>query len=136
MAAMFLGVLAAIKMSATIGLYLKENTSWEPKAIPIIAFIIILIAVGLIVTLIGKVIETALGLVLLGPINKLAGAGLYLVLYAFLISTLLYFTANAGWVHYEDSWLANKLAPFAPSIFEFIRERMPLFSFFNYFENI
>lgn len=135
LAAMFLGVLAAIKMSEIISVYLQENTTWNLKAIPIIAFIIMLVTVALIVTLVGKAIEAAVGFTLLGPANKMAGAALYLVLYAFLMSILLQFAFQTGWITLDDSWLTTKLAAFAPFIFEIIGKQIPLFSFFPYFES-
>ncbi len=92
--AIFIGLAAAIKLSATVALWLGKSTNIGEKLLPVLAFAIVLIGVALITRLIAAVIEKALQIAMLGFVNRLAGILLYVLLYTILFSVVLFFATN------------------------------------------
>lgn len=71
---LMLGILIAIKFSHFLGDYLGEMTSWNPEYVKILAFVLTFILVVMIVILLGKALTKIAGMVMLGWLNRLAGA--------------------------------------------------------------
>ncbi len=72
--ALCLGVWLSVKFSAPLGQWLSGWTSLEGNVPRIIAFILISCVTSLGITLLGKVLETIVKVVLLGWLNRLLGA--------------------------------------------------------------
>lgn len=89
--AFIIGLAAAIKLSAVVAQRLEESTNISQRWLPVLAFAIIFIAVIFLVRLGAKAIEGVLQLAMLGWLNKLAGVLLYVLLYLFIFSVLLFY---------------------------------------------
>lgn len=74
LAALILGIYAAIKFSANFTSFLESFLDMKEKYINIIAFILTFIAVAIVIMLVGKVLEKIIKIVMLGLINRVIGA--------------------------------------------------------------
>jgi membrane protein required for colicin V production len=126
----FLGLAAAVKFSALVAGWLKEYTHGAIGWLPFIAFIIILIAVWILVRIGSKIIETSLELVMLGWVNRLAGIILYALIYATVLSIVLFY---ANQLHLlkpymiSDSKSYSLIQPLGPKFMEFFGKLLPAF---------
>jgi membrane protein required for colicin V production len=89
--AFIIGLAAALKLSLITAGYLGNTINVSKQWLPIIAFALVFILVVFLVNLGAKVIEGAVRLMLLGWLNRLAGALLYALLYLFILSVLLFY---------------------------------------------
>jgi membrane protein required for colicin V production len=89
-----LGLFIAKHFSHMLGSWFREHYQYEGKWIIISAFVVLFIGTVLIMKLIGKMIETALSLALLGWANKLGGIIFYLFFYTILLIVVLQYVLN------------------------------------------
>ncbi len=92
--AVFIGLAAALKLSATVAAWLGRSTNMGERLLPIVAFAIVLIAVAFITRLVAAVITKALQFAMLGFINRLGGIVLYSLLYTIIFSIVLFFATH------------------------------------------
>ncbi len=90
------------------------------KLIPILAFIIIFIAIIFIVNFIGKLLKKFVQMILLGGVDKIAGALMGALMWAFFVSSLLW-VAGVFQFNFPDGWKENSLLleyinPVAPAL--------------------
>lgn len=90
-AAIFIGLAAAVKMSAIVAKWLGESVNIQASWLPFLAFIIIMLVVAIAVSALAKVIETTLQAAMLGWFNKLGGILLYIALYLTVFSVLIFY---------------------------------------------
>jgi membrane protein required for colicin V production len=88
--AFFLGMTLAFHFSGKLAGYLAKEGS-DSKWYPFLAFIIILIATIILVRIIGKVLEAAAELMLMGLLNKLLGIFIYAFIYLTLFASVLFY---------------------------------------------
>lgn len=93
-----IGLAAALKLSATVAVYIQSHTSISGKLLPLIAFLLVFSIVAFLVRRAGGLVENLFDLTLLGWVNRLGGALLYAGMYIFVGSILLFFAAKIGWV--------------------------------------
>ncbi|MBX9734447.1 MAG: CvpA family protein [Chitinophagaceae bacterium] len=129
-AGIFIGIAAALKMSTLVARWLSASVHVNGFWLPFLAFLIIILAVGLLVRMGAKIVETLLDLSLLGWVNKLAGVFIFALLYFMLFSILIFYAEKmdllkpqtiAASISYP--WL-HKVGPLAISFFA---ELIPLF---------
>jgi membrane protein required for colicin V production len=72
-AAIVLGIWAAIKLSAMLASFLKQHYEIDQSALPVVSFAIVFLIVLVLVFFIGRLIESILSSAQLGFINKLLG---------------------------------------------------------------
>lgn len=89
--AFIIGLAAALKLSSLVAEYLGEHTAVSGRWLPVLAFALVFIAVGLLVRLGARAIEGAVQLALMGWLNKLGGVILFALLYLFILSILLFY---------------------------------------------
>jgi membrane protein required for colicin V production len=94
--AIIAGIAAALKLSATVAVWLEHHTNMGAKWLPFLSFLIVMIAVFLIVRWAAALIEAGMEMALMGWINKLGGVVLYLILYITIFSVVLFYTAQMG----------------------------------------
>ncbi|MCC6289552.1 MAG: CvpA family protein [Chitinophagaceae bacterium] len=140
----FIGLAAALKLSATFAAYLQHHTDINSKWLPLLSFIIIFVVVVLLVQLAGKAVEQMFTLSLLGWVNKLGGALLYAAMYTLAFSVILFFAEKMHLISEtagSSSRMYGMLSAIGPSVIEAIGTIMPFIknSFHElekYFENI
>jgi len=124
------GLAAAMKLSATVAVYLSRNAHIEGKWLPIVSFLLVFMAVVVIVRIGAKFIEKTLDLVMLGWVNRLAGVVLYAFLYSILFSILVFYASLVHLVSPETlqasvTW--RYLQPLGPWAMEALGRLVPFF---------
>lgn len=89
--AFFVGLAAAIKLSAVVAGWLEESFDKPSAWWPFLAFFLVLVIVSGIIRVLAKGIEGTLNLVMLGWVNKLGGFILYAILYTLIFSVVLFY---------------------------------------------
>jgi membrane protein required for colicin V production len=90
-AAFFIGLAAALKLSAIVAVYLKESFDSYSAWWPVIAFVLVFLLVGGLVKMAAGVLEKTLDFVMLGWINKITGFFLYAIMYTLIFSVVLFY---------------------------------------------
>lgn len=137
--ALMAGLAAAMKLSAVVADYLKQNTHVPSKWLPVLAFLLVFIAVILLVRWAASLIKTAVDFALLGWIDKLGGVLLYTSIYITIYSVLLFYAANL--VMIPEKVIASSITyhfvePWGPLVINSIGKAMPFFkNMFSDLEN-
>ncbi|MCC7400980.1 MAG: CvpA family protein [Chitinophagaceae bacterium] len=89
--ALFVGLAAAIKLSAVVAGYLGKSAKISEQWLPLLAFVLVFLIVALLVHLLGKFIEKSVQIVMLGWLNRLGGMVFYIALYVTIFSVILFY---------------------------------------------
>ena len=92
--AIVIGLAAAIRLSAAVASWGSANTHLSSRWLPVLAFILVFLAVVIVVRLGARLAEKAVDLALLSWINKLAGVILYAAVYIIILSVLLFYAVQ------------------------------------------
>jgi membrane protein required for colicin V production len=101
--AFIIGLTLAIKLSAVAAGYIGENVNVSQRWLPVIAFAVVFLIVVFLVRLGARAIEGVLRVAMLGWANRLAGAALYVLLYLFILSLLLFYAVQLNVVKPETT---------------------------------
>ena len=93
-AALFIGLAAALKLSAIVANHLKDIDHSYSKWIPFISFAIVFIGAVLLVRIVAKLIQKTVETILLGWANRLGGIIIYALLYTLTLSIFLFYAAK------------------------------------------
>lgn len=142
--AFIIGLVAALKLSSVVALYLEGNVSVEGKWLPVISFALVFFIVVVLVNSGGKIIEKSLEMVFLGWANRLAGAVLYAALYIIIFSVILFYAEKTHLLKAETfsasaTWPLIK--PWGPMVVGWPGKIIPVFKDMfaileDFFENI
>jgi membrane protein required for colicin V production len=128
--ACIIGLAAAIKLSAVVAVYLKSSTQWHSKWLPIIAFILVFLAVVLLVRWIANLIETAINFAFMEWLNKLGGAILYVALYTAVFSIILFYGSRSHIISTDaiaSSRVYKLIEPLGPAVVNDVGKIIPVF---------
>jgi membrane protein required for colicin V production len=128
--AFIIGLTAAIKLSVVVADYLGENVNISQRWLPVVAFALVFIGVVFLVKLGAKAIEGVLRMALLGWLNKIGGVVLYIVLYLFIFSVLLFYAEQLQIIKpqtIEASATYNSIKPIGPAIMNAMGSVIPFF---------
>lgn len=128
--AIFIGLAAALKLSATVAVWLGKSTNIGERLLPILAFAIVLIGVAFITRLVATIIEKTLQIVMLGFINKLAGVILYIILYTLVFSIVLFYVVKISLLRNEtinSSFFFPYIQPWGPKTIAVLGDVIPIF---------
>lgn len=106
-AAVFIGLVAALKLSTWVAKWLGNNISIGKAWLPFLAFIVIMIAVFIGVRILAALVEQIVELSMLGWANKLGGFILYALLYLTVLSVLIFYTEKLHFLK-PDASAASK----------------------------
>jgi len=125
LAALILGIYAALFFSDYTANLLAGSFNISKEYLNIIAFVATFIGVLVLVMLLGRVLEKVVNLLMLGIVNKLAGAAFGILKGALLLSILIflinYFDRDATIIKpgaRQESILYKNIEPIAPWIYE------------------
>lgn len=124
------GLAAALKLSAVVAARLSTEVSPAFKWLPMLSFLIVFLLVALIVNLGGRIIQKAVETVLLGWINRVGGMFLYIALYTFIFSIILFFASQANLINaatISSSFFYPYIQPLGPRVINAIGELIPFF---------
>lgn len=135
--ALFVGLAAAIKLSAVVAGWLGTHTGIGARLLPILAFVLVMVVVAWLVRLVGLAIQGALKIMMLGFMNRLAGIVLYALLYTLLLSVILFYAGHINLLE-PQSVAASRtypfLQPWGPGAIDFFASLVPFFK--NMFQQL
>lgn len=126
--ALLIGMLAAVKFSDFAAVYLDLWLDISSRYIPLIAFIAVFFAVYFLFRFVAKALEETFKALKVNFLNQLAGGLVFLVIWAMLFSTILFYGNNMKIFSEElkaESVCYEKLAPFAPQVTALIGKVIP-----------
>ena len=128
--AIFIGLIAAVKLSAVTANYLHEKANLTMQWLPILSFALVMFVTVILVRVLAKIIQRTMELAALGWLNKIAGIVLYLLLFATVFSVVLFYAKEIKFVS-EDTILSSKtykfIQPLAPFAINGIGKIIPVF---------
>ena len=126
--AILLGVLCALKLSQSLAAWLLAKGYVTSGWVQVVSYVLLFVAVVLVVHLIAKLLQKAVEGLMLGIINRLAGALLYLFLGAILWSSFLWIGGRMNIIG-PETINASKTYPFfsklAPWFFDLAGRLLP-----------
>lgn len=128
--AFIIGIAAAMKLSAVVAGYLSDTTHVSAGWLPVISFLLVLLTVIIVVRVIIRMLGSATQFAGLGIINKLAGVALYLLIYTFMYSILLFYAVKIKLITQDgmnESVSYPFIAPWGPYIIDKLGILIPLF---------
>jgi membrane protein required for colicin V production len=128
LAALFIGIWAAVKFSLPVSVLFEEMMSLEQKTSQVVSFIVIFILVIILMYLLAMFLDKFIDQMALGIFNKIAGIFFSVVKSAFIISIILslivkinlYFPVIPS-EHIKKSMLFEPISKVAPAIFPFFK---------------
>lgn len=135
--ALFIGLAAALKLSAILANYLREKSQLESHWWPIVAFAIIFIGVLLIVRWAAAIVEKSVEFAMLGWINRIGGFLLYGVMYLLIFSIVLFYVNQAHFIDDNTKKRSNTYSyveQWGPTAINGLGKVIPLFK--NVFEDL
>jgi len=128
--AFIIGLAAAIKLSATVAVYLGKNIALSNRWLPVISFLVVFIVVVVLVNLGGKLVEKTFEMAFLGWVNRIGGAIFYVLLYTLIFSILLFYAEKMHFIKQEtisNSITYPYLKPWGPAVINTLGKIIPLF---------
>ena len=128
---LILGILGGFKLMGHAMLLLDERFNINEKVLPYLSFAVVFVVIIIIVSLIGKMIQSSLDKTFLGSADKFAGAALGILKMTFMVSVVIWildalqitFLDTMG----EGSLLYGMIASVAPNVTAWIAELIPAF---------
>jgi len=128
--AFFIGLAAALKLSAVVASRLSENTNISGKWLPVLSFLAVFIIVVLLVRLGARWIDKAVQFVWLGWLNRLLGVILYVILYSVIFSIFLFYAVQLhliGQHTIDESKVYGYIQPWGPFVIDSLGKIIPWF---------
>lgn len=125
-----IGLAAALKLSTAAAHYLERSANISQRWLPFVAFIAVFIIVVLLIRLGAKLIEGAVGLMMLGWLNRILGVVLFVFIYFFIYSILLFYADSLHLLKPEttaSSITYPYLKPLGPKVIEGLAVVIPFF---------
>lgn len=129
-AGIFIGLAAAIKLSATVAVWLQKSTNLSGYWLPFLAFILVMIATTFLVKLGAKFVEKTVQFALMGWVNKLGGILLYTFLYLSILSVVLFYFNKMHLLKEETIATSTSyffIEPIAPKVIAGFGKIIPIF---------
>ncbi len=126
--ALVLGVMAALKLSASTAKWLEGSVDVTAKWMPVLAFLLVFIVVVVLVNIIARVLEHTAEMLMLGGLNKVGGILLYSLGYMICWSILLFYIGKTNLIKAEtlnNSVSYSIIAPWGPRLVEAIGSWIP-----------
>ena len=128
--AFFIGLAAALKLSAIVAGYIGKSVKVSDQWLPIISFAVVFIIVIILVRLGAKLIEKSAQAVMLGWINRVGGILFYLIIYITIFSVLLFYAEQLNLLQAETinkSVVYKYVQPWGPKIINAFGQLIPIF---------
>lgn len=135
--AVIIGLAAALKLSVVVAAWLGNNINVSARFLPVIAFVVVMLAVAWLVRVCGLLIEKTLQIAMLGFIDRAAGIILYAVLYTILLSVLLFYAEKIDFIRQDTiaaSYCYHFVQPWGPAAIHVFAMLIPAFE--NMFQQL
>lgn len=128
MVAVFIGAMLSLKLSHHLADYLINRHWLVSSHTLLISFIMVFMVVMLVFSFLLSFLDQVLDLLMLGWVNKLAGAALYVLFMSFILSLIFWLTNNAGLIEgrtKSQSKFYPRIKNFAPYIIKQASDYLP-----------
>ena len=128
--AFFIGLAAAVKLSAVAASYLGDTVNVSARWLPAIAFFAVFFVVVLMVRLGAKALEGMARLTMLGCANKIGGVLFYMVLYLMICSIVLFYATQLNLIKPEAAKVSitySYIYPLGPKVIDAMGFILPWF---------
>lgn len=128
--AFIIGLAAALKLSAAVADYLQTHVVNHSRWLPLISFLLVFFAVVLLVSFGAKLIRQVVRIATLGWLDRIGGIILYVILYTFIFSIILFYAEKMLLVKrdvLEASYSYPFISPWGPKIIDNLGKIIPLF---------
>jgi membrane protein required for colicin V production len=128
--AIFIGLAAAIKLSAVVADHLANSTKISGKWLPILSFAIVFLIVILLVRLGAKLLQKTAEVFTLGWLNRLGGIIFYIAIYITIYSILLFYATEMKIIQLktiEASVTYSVIEPLGPKAIDTFGSLIPFF---------
>lgn len=128
--ALFIGLAAALKLSAAVAQYIGGNVTVSQRWLPFIAFLLVFMIVVLLVRLGAKLLQGLVQTMMLGWANRLGGVLFYGLIYFFIYSVLLFYATQLNLLKpatVQSSTTYNWIEPYAPRLLSWLGAVVPFF---------
>ena len=128
--AIIIGVAAAMKLSYIAANWLQQSFNINGNWLPVLSFLLVLLGVILLVRWVANLIQGAINIAMLGWLNKLGGIILYLLIYLFVYSIILFYLTKMEILATETiaaSRTYNLIEPFGPKAVDILGSIIPFF---------
>jgi membrane protein required for colicin V production len=130
MVAIIIGLAAALKLSVVAAGYLSNSTNISAKWIPVFSFILVFVVVMLLVRLAANMMKKAVEFAFLGPLDRLGGVILFLILDTVIFSILLFYAVQTNIISQatiDGSRTYSWIQPFGPYVIDGLGRYVPFF---------
>lgn len=110
-AALFIGLAAALKLSAVVANYLQKHFNQPGLWWPVLAFIMVFIGVSLLMRLVSGILEKSMEAIALGWVNKIAGFIIFALLYTLIYSVILFYAKELD-ILTDSSSASSRVYPY------------------------
>ena len=127
---LFIGLAAALKLSAAVAEYLEHHVVNNSRWLPLLSFFLVFIAVVFLVSVCARLIRKTLRIVTLGWLDRIAGVLLYIVIYTIIFSILLFYAEKMLLLKSEVISASKSyrfVAPWGPMVIENLGKIIPVF---------
>jgi len=127
---LIVGIAAALKLSVLVAGWLEDSTNISSRWLPAVSFLLVFVVVVFLIRLMANLIEASVELALLGWVNKIGGALLYMIIYTLSFSVLLFFLVQLKLVSEKtiaESVTYSYVEPWGPVVINGIGKIIPLF---------
>lgn len=134
---LFIGLAAAIKLSAITAVWLGESVNLSAKWLPLLAFLLVFILVVVLVNSLGKLLDAALDWAFLGWLNAAGGILFFSLVYLLIWSVVLFYLGKMELLSaatMEHSVSYPVIAPMGPVTIDTLGQLIPAFK--HMFEDI
>lgn len=128
--AYYIGLAAALKLSSAVAVHFAGNDKQPSVWMPVLSFLLVFIIVVIAVNLIARLLRGVFTLSALGWLDRIAGIILFIVIYLFIFSILLFYAVKISLV--SDEAIANSkvypyISPIAPYMVSILGKLLPFF---------
>ena len=128
--AYIIGLAAALKLSATVAVYLQKNVAVPGHWLPFLSFFIVFAIVVVLVNLGAKLLDKTFELAFLGWVNKAGGVLFYLLMYTVIFSIFLFYAEKIHVINKQtinDSVCYPYVKPWGPIVINGFGKIIPFF---------
>lgn len=132
-----IGLSAALKLSATVAIYLQHKTNINLSWLPLISFALVFAATVILVKWSGKLISQTFKMVMLGWVNQFAGIILFVIIYTTIYSVILFYLINMNFISQSTIEISKTyffIKPWGPKLINGFGYIIPFFQ--NMFEQL
>jgi membrane protein required for colicin V production len=135
--AFIIGLAAAVKLSATVANYLRENAHMDTPWLPVISFVGVLVIVIVLVRWGAVFVSKLIELAFLGWANKIGGAIMYVLINTIIFSVVIFYAEKIGLLGESvknNSQVYPIIKDWGPAAFDMISSIFPFMK--NAFEEL